>query len=322
MIDSLAPTPPLSIGQCATLACLLEVTAPKVGNVHRAADFSDLHFADFLASAAAIGPVFDRAQSQPIGNTIYEAVVATRALVSTNTNLGIVLLLAPLASVPSHKALSGVGKMLQGLTRDDANQVYKAIRVAQPGGMGDVEEYDIRGTPPANLLEAMELARDRDLIAKQFVTAFADVFAAIEYLLRPAVENGSGLLDAIVWSHAALLARFGDSLLGRRRGTVEDEKARVMARQAVDAGPPILLDAFKVFAGEANEQTEPRTALVHDRIVWDGGFWGRITELDFWMRSAPGRNPGTTADLVTAMLFCALRDGHIRPPFRWLTSTE
>ena len=58
-------TPPLSsslsIGQCATLACLLEVTAAKPGNVHRGADFDDVTFADFAISAVAIGPAMERA---------------------------------------------------------------------------------------------------------------------------------------------------------------------------------------------------------------------------------------------------------------------
>ena len=44
----------LSIGQCASLACLLEVSAPKPGNVHRGADFEDMTFADFAASRFAI----------------------------------------------------------------------------------------------------------------------------------------------------------------------------------------------------------------------------------------------------------------------------
>ena len=93
----------MTIGQCGTLACLLEVSAPKPGNVHRGADFDDTTFLDFAASAIAIGPVLDRAVTQPVGQTIREAVSATREVSGTNTNLGIILLLVPLAMSPATK---------------------------------------------------------------------------------------------------------------------------------------------------------------------------------------------------------------------------
>ena len=51
----------LSPGQLAQVACLLEATARKPGNVHRYRDFEDLHFLDFLLSATAIAGPLDRA---------------------------------------------------------------------------------------------------------------------------------------------------------------------------------------------------------------------------------------------------------------------
>ena len=53
----------LSIGQCAALACIIEATAPKPGNVHRGADFEEMSYADFCASAVAIAPAMDAAAS-------------------------------------------------------------------------------------------------------------------------------------------------------------------------------------------------------------------------------------------------------------------
>ena len=94
----------LSSGQCATLACLLEVTAPKPGNVHRSADFEDVTFVDFAVSAVAIAPALDNAVRGGVGRAVRDAIAATRALVPTNTNLGTVLLLAPLAAVPRARA--------------------------------------------------------------------------------------------------------------------------------------------------------------------------------------------------------------------------
>src|SRR5262245_36472416 len=126
----------LTPGQCAQLACQWEVTARKAGNVHRQRDFPGLTYADFRASAAAIVPAFDRAPSQRVGQTVLDAIRATRTVVSTNTNLGIVLLLAPMAAVPPEQPLAdGLAQVLDRLTVEDARLVYEAIRLAAPGGM-------------------------------------------------------------------------------------------------------------------------------------------------------------------------------------------
>src|SRR5262245_44444417 len=130
----------LSIGQCATLACLLEATAPKVGNVHRGADFEDLTFTDFVISAVTIGPAMEAAASTGVGKAVLEAVTGTRHCIQSNSNLGMVLLLAPLAAVPADEQLStkSVGAILRGLTSEDSRLVYEAIRVAHPSGLGQV----------------------------------------------------------------------------------------------------------------------------------------------------------------------------------------
>ena len=97
---------PLPIGLCAQLACILEATARKPGNVHRYADFADATYLDFLLSAAAIAPVMEQAPRRRVGETVLRAVRATRRVVATNTNLGTILLLAPLAAVPGWRALA------------------------------------------------------------------------------------------------------------------------------------------------------------------------------------------------------------------------
>ncbi len=166
----------LSAGRLAELACLLEVTARKPGNVHRFADLHGLHFVDFLASATAIVDPLDRAGSEGIGATVLECVQATRSVVSTNTNLGIVLLLAPLAAVPDGITLAeGVERVLAQTTVADASLVYRAIRLAQPGGMGEVAEEDINREPTLSLRGVMGLAASRDTIALQYANGFREV---------------------------------------------------------------------------------------------------------------------------------------------------
>src|SRR5262249_5818237 len=144
----------LSIGQCATLACLLEAAAPKVGNVHRGADFEDLTFNDFLVSAVLIGPAMEAAARAGVGRAVHDAVSAARASVSTNTNLGVALLTAPVAAVPFSARLStaSVGQVLRSLAPDDCRLVYEAIRIARPGGLGEVASMDVAEEPPQDLL--------------------------------------------------------------------------------------------------------------------------------------------------------------------------
>src|SRR5262245_52466981 len=111
----------------AQAACLWEATARKPGNVHRFADFADLAYLDFALSAAAIGPALRAAPHRPVGELVREAVARTRAVVRTNTNLGIVLLLAPLARADRQPDLpAGLARVLEELTVRDAELVYEA----------------------------------------------------------------------------------------------------------------------------------------------------------------------------------------------------
>src|SRR5205823_6491464 len=134
----------------------------------------DLTYRDFVVSAEAIAPILARTAELGVGTAILGAVVATQKRVGRNTNLGVVLLLAPLAAVPRGVRLTdGIRDVLKGLSQDDAELAYRAIRLAHPGGMGQVEEQDIAGPPTMTLLEVMRLASDRDLVARQYAENFS-----------------------------------------------------------------------------------------------------------------------------------------------------
>jgi triphosphoribosyl-dephospho-CoA synthase len=287
---SLTRPSPLSIGQCASLACLLEATAPKVGNVHRGADFVDLTFTDFAVSAVLIGPAMEAGAVTGVGRAVLDAVAATRNKVATNTNLGMVLLIAPLAAVPRDRALAeGVADVLGALTADDCHRVYEAIRLAEPGGLGQVEQMDVHGPPPDDLLAAMRLAADRDLVAQQYADAFDLVLNVIVPRIAKYATPGSWTLtDAIIRVHLELIAEHEDSLIVRKCGREMAQRVSRLARQVLDVGGP------------GNE-------AYHDALA----------DLDFFLRSDGNRrNPGTTADLIAAGLFAVLRDGTIAPPYR------
>jgi triphosphoribosyl-dephospho-CoA synthase len=275
----------LSIGQCASLACLLEVSAPKPGNVHRGADFEDATFLDFVASAVAIAPALESAPHHGVGRAVREAIESTRALVRTNTNLGTVLLLAPLAAVPRPQPLAaGVRDVLARLTPADSIDVYAAIRLVHPGGLGQVDSMDVAGPPPRDLLAAMQAARDRDLVARQYVTGFATIFDHVVPLLLDGLREHGALSDTIVQTQLRLLSRFGDSLIARKCGAAMSHQVAARASHVLAAGAP----------GDATYEQA-------------------LADLDFWLRSDHHqRNPGTTADLIAAGLFVALRDGQLR----------
>ena len=233
------PSPDLSIGQCATLACLLEVTAPKPGNVHRGADFEDLTYVDFLVAAAVIGPILDRAAGNSLGPTVLAAVRATREATGTNVNLGTILLLAPLAMVARARPLeAGVADVLAALDAADARDVYQAIRLARPGGLGRVAERDVEDDPPSDLVAAMSLAAGRDSVARQYAQGFSDIFRVVVPGLTRRLAAGQSLADAIVQTHLELMSRWPDSLIARKCGIEAAQKAALLARSALAAGAP------------------------------------------------------------------------------------
>jgi len=278
----------LSPGHLAQVACLLEVNARKPGNVHRFADLDGLHFVDFLLSATAIVEPLDRARDLGVGRAVHDAIEATRRVVSTNTNLGIVLLLAPLAAVPAGEDLAvGVEKILAETTLEDARLVYRAIRLAQPGGLGEVADQDVEKHPTVALRAAMILAAGRDSIARQYANGFREVLGEALPDLRRSLQSGRPLETAIIAAYLNLLAHHPDSLIARKFGQAAASEVSRHAWELLRAG-------------------------------WPDGEEGRrhFVEFDAWLRQPNHRlNPGTTADLVTAALYAALREGTINQPF-------
>lgn len=279
----------LTTAQCVSLACLLEVTAPKPGNVHRGADFDDLTFADFLVSGVIVGPILARAENAGVGLAILEAVRATRRAINTNSNLGMILLLAPLAAVPRDRPLrAGVANVLSALDATDARHIWQAIAEAKPGGLGRAEQHDVAGPPPDSIVAAMRLAADRDQVAAQYANDFAHVFDYATPWLCEERKNCPSLLEAIVRTQLRLLAEFPDTLIARKSGYGTAKQATRIARQVLKAGNP-----------------------------GDEAYHLALADFDFWLRSdGRKRNPGTTADLIAAGLFFALRDRLIEPPYR------
>jgi triphosphoribosyl-dephospho-CoA synthase len=276
---------PLSIGLCAQAACIFDVAILKPGNVALSSGFRDMNATDMLLSAAAIAPVLEQAPLRRVGQTILDCILATRRVTDVNTNLGIVLLLSPLTTVqPGLDLHGGLMRVLMRLDVADARDAYDAIRRARPGGLGTVSEQDVIGEPTVSLREAMALAADRDLIARQYVNDFEQVFEGLEYLRQEMHSGRLTLGQAVIQLFMTTLAKYPDSLIARRHGRRAAEEVSARARQIAESGAGYSLDSLVGF--------------------------------DEWLRSqvTPPRNPGTTADLVVASLFVALRENIIQLP--------
>jgi triphosphoribosyl-dephospho-CoA synthase len=276
----------LPVGLCAQIACVWEATARKPGNVHRFCDFADTSYVDFLLSAAAIAPVLETGAGGRVGETVLEGVRATRQVVASNTNLGVLLLLAPLAAVPRHEDLqAGLEHVLDSLDVADARAVFEAIRLAQPAGLVRVAEEDVAGEPTKTLREVMALAAERDLIARQYANGFREVLEVGVPSLRRGVARTGSVESAVVLCHLELMAAHPDSLIARKRGPAAAAESARRARRVLDAGWP--------------DEPGGRRALA---------------ELDAWLRAdGNARNPGTTADIVAACLFVCLRGDILKP---------
>jgi triphosphoribosyl-dephospho-CoA synthase len=284
------------IGLDVHLACIWEATARKAGNVHPYASFADLSYNDFLTTAAVISHSLRLGTANAwIGNRIYNAVRLVRDVARSNVNLGIILLLAPLAKAAKAPDLRGLLPVL--LDRIDLREtalIYRAIRLARPGGLGEAEEQDVADEPTIPLRQAMALAADRDLIARQYANGFREVFDEVVPALCAGLDRTGCLEGAILWTQLNVMAEHPDSLILRKRGPAEAEESRQRAQDVLELGWP--------------EKREARAAYA---------------DFDAWLRAVGHqRNPGTTADLIAAGLFVALHEGTIPLPCPWPWSRE
>lgn len=258
-------------------ACFAELEAVKPGNVHGTSAAHGMTSEDFRASAVASAPPIARAGSS-VGARILEAIEATRGVVSCNTNLGIVLLCAPLAAAAENSEAANLrdrlSAVLEQLDIADAVLAYRAIRLAQPAGLGASPRHDVQLEPTVTLGRAMAEARDRDRIARQYATDFADIFEVGLTTLGEAA-GGPDEAWAVTRTYMAFLSRFPDSHIDRKFGTsvaetVRDEAAALQRR--LQTGPA--------------DRSARRALMDFDATL-----------------KARRLNPGTSADLTVASLF-------------------
>ena len=259
-------------------ACEQEVSAPKPGNVNVISDGHNMVVEDFIKSAHAIAPVMAK-PDLTVGERILQSIQATRRVVNCNTNLGIVLLFAPLCqAVQSCETFDELPERLQvvlnNLTVDDAIDCYQAIRLAEAGGLGKQDQQDISAVPTITLLEAMDLAKNRDQIAQQYINNFNTLWDLSLPSLTKAINSGESVEWATAFAYLKLLSKALDSLISRKQSTALATKVSERAKQFVI------------------------------QIEETGNLDTHFDALSLWDKELKEKaiNPGTSADLIAATL--------------------
>jgi triphosphoribosyl-dephospho-CoA synthase len=305
------------VASCLQLAILLEINAPKPGNVHRQANFYKTNYEHFLASAVAIAPSFKTASTKGIlvaegklryaqvniGKIIKDAVERSNSWQhGGNTLLGTILLLSPIAVGAGEtlrestrvldlaKLRTNTKSVTTSTTPADAVAVYEAIDIAKPGGLNKVPKFD--ATKPSSkqeilmtrttLFDLFEISANYDSIAHEWVNNYPLVFDVGFPFLWEEVRRRDNINDAIVQTFLRLISENPDTLVARKAGSEKAREISQQARQVLDQG------------GLSTQNGKEA-----------------LMELDGHLRDSENKlNPGATADLITATLALLVLSGY------------
>jgi len=265
-------------------ACLAELAALKPGNVHAMADGHGMTVEQFVKSAELSAPYIGD-EKLSVGQRILQAAQATWQGVGCNTNLGILLLCAPIAhayqAVGNQFNTESLRQTLQQLSVQDAIESYQAICLMNPAGLGHVSQQDVHQTPTVTLLEAMKLASHQDRVARQYAEGYRDVLDVGVPIFKRFAQKWERPGWAVTAIYLNFLSEYLDSHILRKFGA---DQARLIQQEAIQHR-----DAF--FALD-NPKTYFKTLM-----TWDVDLKNR------------GINPGTSADLTVACLFILALQG-------------
>lgn len=282
MTNSDLPATSKEIEQHYKQACIAEIEALKPGNVHVFADGHGMRVQDFIKSAEASAVAISK-PNLTLGERIYQSVDATWQTVGCNTNLGIVLLCAPIIQCLLHRDSASLQVQLRQVlaetTQEDASWLFKAIVRANPAGLGGADENDVNHSVQCTLLEAMQSSAQKDFIALQYSNGFSHLFDEGLSQYQQALSRMERPAWAVTELYLYWLSHYADSHIKRKYGEVVAQGVQEEARG--------YYDAFK-------KQASPNQYLT-ELLAFDQALKTR------------GINPGTSADLTvsTIMLHCA-----------------
>jgi len=288
-----------NIAQALQIACLLEAAAKKPGNISPGNSFDDLNYNHFLFSAAAIFPAFLNIEGKSVGEMVYQGIKETHSLINTNTNLGILLLTAPLASayvklrnkndqaIFTHQVLEleklreELHLVLNNLDKKDAEFVYQAINFSKAGNLDKVKKGDINEKADLSLYDAMKLAEDRDNIAFEYVNDYSIIFDFAYPKFIKNMNEINTINDLIIKTFLEILAEYPDTLIARKYNLKTAEKISYKTKKLLRE-----LENFDIESKKAKKL---------------------LAEFDQYLRFEKRKfNPGTTADFITAVIFLVI----------------
>lgn len=297
---------PKYVAKAAQIASVLEVSGhPKPGNVHRTQDFHDMVFEDFLISGVVIGDVMAKAAKKgqkydgtsnfsriKLGKLIRKAVEETNSWVANNTNLGIIMLLTPLCAAAGMSSnLNEVREnvhniMLQTTSKDTVN-LYKAISLADAGGMGEREDLDVTSDDShkdilekdINMFQILEISAEWDLLARELTTKMPVTFET-GFPVFKKTKNDHGINSATVQTFLTVLSQFPDTLISRKYGLEKAQEVSADAGNILNSGGILSEDGQAALA-------KFDAMLIKNKL-----------------------NPGTTADLTASSIMVSLLDDY------------
>ena len=257
---------------------ICEINALKPGNVGRHGAGHGMSRTDFIKSAQAVTPILCNHQLG-LGKRILLSVEATLATVHCNTNLGMLLLTAPIIRVFEQIASlshfqDSIQSTLRSLGREEAQDIFAAIRLANPGGLGKVDKYDVESPGDIDIYSAMDAAKERDLIALQYVNGYQEIINSGVKCLQVYDNRWNSVEWAVVACYLMYMASFPDSHIRRKHGS---GVAELVQRKTV----PIR----QWFDNYDNPDDAEDVLMAFDKELKDSGI-----------------NPGTCADLTVASL--------------------
>jgi triphosphoribosyl-dephospho-CoA synthase len=268
-------------------ACEVELQAFKPGNVSVYSAAHDMTVDDFRLSAkVSAAPLCNPDYS--LGEKIFYAVKATREAVGCNTNLGIILLCAPLVQAVRYctegvTLRQALHQVLENTTLADADWAFKAIALAAPAGLGEVAEQDVKASASVTLRQAMQLASSKDRIALQYLTDYKDIFDFTVLRYNHTLLKWDNHSWAAVAVYADLLSHYPDSHIERKYG---DQYTEMVASRMIQ------------LSNELSNTDNP------DLIV------PLLHNIDQELKSKRV-NPGTTADITVATVLTVFLENFI-----------
>ncbi len=307
------------ISKCLELAILFEVSADKPGNVNLIVGFEGTRYEHFLASAVAAAPYFELAAERGVavsqgeihvsdvelGRVIKDCIADVNVWQhGGNTLLGTVILLSPIATAAGMtptkedyifeipKLRENVKFVVESTTPEDAVNVYEAIKIANPSGLGKAPELDINDPSSVNriikenisLFQVFKIASEYDRVCSEWVNNYPITFDVTYPYLMEQIRETKDLNAAIIHTFLKVLAEYPDTFIARKVGIEKTQEVSSMAKEVLKFG---------------GLETSIGKELLH--------------KFDNKLRSSSNLlNPGTTADIIaTALALCVL--GGYRP---------